>query len=1193
MSSRSPHVLLKSRWLRGALYLAVCLGLYEGLLLSFSPSASSRVEEAFSYDPGAPGDHVGGHTGSGRPTQAIAAGRVLVTGGGGNIGKNIVRRLLASNTPVTIIDAVFYPDELSHASRGSRNETLLRVHVDDIRNTTALASALTPDIVGIVHLAAVSRVAWCLQNQNDCMDVNERGTELVFDALTRLNAKDNGKRWFILASSREVYGDAGPGNHVPFREEAEKKPANAYGTSKLAAERVIQRRIADLVREADPSGGSLHAAALRLSNVYGSVYDHLERLVPSITAQALSHQAIQISGGQQDFDMLHIDDCVDAFMLAISHLTASLQPRSRWSFSSFSSSPTFSFEAYNIASGFSAKIPFLVDTIVGLTRSESPVRYITADNRYPNVYRGDTTKARKTLGFKAIISVQEGLKLFVKARLRHMSSFLSRTIEETCPSANADSLSTKHELTLNISKLDGCSVHVDLDIQGEFVGLEPPDYGTSDHWVATPLHWPDQQDPWGASTLVVSISQSTSTTEEDPKDQRKSPWLIRLRGSEHETRNYAEPSYLGIWENSDDSPILPGPIKLGKILHSNLTDTSTGRRPLVDWELHVNPDPSESSIRLVLPGTNPPLQLMSPTFVGGNFSLGSVDSKSANIWNVKLSPICCPSPAPWPFVRDDPIEWTIEYQRTSTARPFRASPAKALCNRLARAHRKAEADLASLSSTNIHLPGPPSRKMSRLSTEWTHAKLPACSNICHDDHPTVCVDTGDCQCVLSSCVSRKRFPFADNAFKNDLSFPPQLSAGVETLEERVARVSWMSAVRPQVASYLSTHPRYPKIHVAPMSPTDAERIPNLKGFDGEKMEPDKLREAHCFSADAQMEKGLIRMGSVPANDAEMVFIRHYQGRYATNEPIKDTYQWVRENVEGFDESKVIIPFTQDWGQCLDFAWDVWWMRDLMGLKVPPIVKSTTAWSVMGDLNSPCYRPHQDIVMPPRTCLSPRLLNHFSSISSIKPARKRPVLTTFSGTHWGTGRLNRQRLTCSRVGWHSEERSTRRLRGLGEEGPELTAVWSGTGGYDYMGILNNTIFCPQPAGTTGWATRLADSVFAGCIPVLIGHATHPPFFDVLDWSKFSVRVEPSELSQLEELLLSRYSVDDVERLQTNLMLVRDAFVYPLDDMTDEEAQNMVLGSQADHARRGPLFWALHSTRMKILTMWPVGDLYDRP
>ncbi|KAF8307622.1 hypothetical protein DL93DRAFT_2232130 [Clavulina sp. PMI_390] len=1102
-------------------------------------------------------------------------------------GKHLIRRLLASNTPVTVIDAIFYPDELTKTS--SENQALLRVHVDDIRNTTALASALTADVVGIIHLAAVSRIGWCLNNANDCMDVNARGTQLVFDALTQLNTKDHGKRWFILASSQEIYGVSQGDKRLALREDDQTIPINVYGASKLAAERVVESRISDLMNKSGPSSGSIHAIAFRLSSVYGSMHDHLERLVPSLVTQGLSHRVIQISGGEQEFDLLHIHDCVDAFMLAISHLTASLRSRSKWA-ALFTYTPSFSFEVYNISSGFSVKISSLIDTIVNLTRSQSPIRYIAAD-LYPNVNRCDTTRARKMLGFQAHISVREGLWLLVRAHLQHISLFLSRTIQEKCISSNEYPATTGLP-DPRILKLDKCLVHVELNLQDEFVGLTPPDAESEDHWSVRPLNASNLRDPMRSiSTLVAMISHPILTNKVNTGDQSYAPANVRLRGWEHETINGAEPFYLGIWRDNKDTPIGPGSIRLERIFHSDLTTTSTVRRPLVDWELHANPHPGETTVRLVMSGTNPPLQLMSPTSIGGNFSLSSVDDMPEKVWNVRISPICCPTPAPWPFVRDDPVEWSMEYQKTSSARPFNASPATAFCDRLARSQKKVQADLVALLSTNFQDTPPLSRKMSRLPTEWAHANLPACSNICSDGHPTECVDTGDCQCVLSSCVRRNRFPFADHAYKNDLSYPPQPIASQNkalTLKESVARASWMSILRPQVASYFSTHPRYPRVHVPSLSPLDVYRLANLKGSDGKILEPDKLLKEHCFSADAQMEKGLMRMETTSTNASEMVFVRHYQGRSLTNEPLEDTYEWVRWSVEGFDESKVIIPFTQDWGQCLTFEWNVWRIRGKIGNTVHPLVRSTTAWSVMGDLNSPCYRPHQDVVIPPRTCYSIELFPLFSSLSSVKPARERHVLATFKGSPWGTGLLHRHRVTCSRAGWHLGEKRTRRLRGLEDRGPNLTAIWSSTGDYDYMGILNNTIFCPQPAGIAGWSPRLIDSIFAGCIPVLIGHSTHPPFFDLLDWSKFSVRVEPSELSQLEDLLLSRYSVDDVERLQTNLMLVRDAFVYPLDDMTDEAAQDMLLGNQDDDARRGPLFWALHSTRMRMLTMWPVAD-----
>lgn len=222
-------------------------------------------------------------------------------------GKHIVQRLRASGTPVTVLDKIAYQDELNSLSPCSYQHpeyrcALLTVHIGDIRNATLLSEVITPDVVGVIHLAAVSRVLWCLENEADCWDVNERGTQVVLDALTDLNGKDKGKRWFILASSREVYGNPPHSDDRPTTEDAERRPANVYGASKLAAENVVTKHLAALKARKVP--GTLRVIALRLSNVYGGVYDHLERLIPSITTQALSHQAIQISGGQQNVSHL-------------------------------------------------------------------------------------------------------------------------------------------------------------------------------------------------------------------------------------------------------------------------------------------------------------------------------------------------------------------------------------------------------------------------------------------------------------------------------------------------------------------------------------------------------------------------------------------------------------------------------------------------------------------------------------------------------------------------------------------------------------------------------------------------------------------------------------------------------------------------------------------------------------------------
>ena len=217
------------------------------------------------------------------------------------------------------------------------------------------------------------------------------------------------------------------------------------------------------------------------------------------------------------------------------------------------------------------------------------------------------------------------------------------------------------------------------------------------------------------------------------------------------------------------------------------------------------------------------------------------------------------------------------------------------------------------------------------------------------------------------------------------------------------------------------------------------------------------------------------------------------------------------------------------------------------------------------------------------------------MSRVRPTREHRVLATFSGMPWGTGAYRRARIQCAPNGWTPHSPECR----LHPSGPPLVVYWNIHGPYgDYMGIVNDTLFCPQPAGSTGeipwlfwlrtpelnrhilgWTARLVDSMYAGCIPVFIGHVIHYAFFNMLDWSKLSVQIEPHELSHLEELL-SRYSLEEIGQLQRNILAMRNAVVYPPDDMVTTTAQRRVLHEQ------GPLYFALQSTRMKIMTEWPL-------
>jgi UDP-glucose 4-epimerase len=204
--------------------------------------------------------------------------RILVTGSCGLIGSALVDRLTSLGYSVKGFDTA------QHYNGGS----------SDITDPAAIAAALDGSI-GVVHLAAVSRVNWGEEDPARCNQVNVTGTENVLAAAARMSTPP----WILVASSREVYGQA---DVLPVPESADLHPLNHYATSKLRAEKLVNS-----YRE-----NGLMAAIIRFSNVYGSVADHQDRVVPAFCRLAAAGGVLGIEGPETTLDFTHIDDVTAA-----------------------------------------------------------------------------------------------------------------------------------------------------------------------------------------------------------------------------------------------------------------------------------------------------------------------------------------------------------------------------------------------------------------------------------------------------------------------------------------------------------------------------------------------------------------------------------------------------------------------------------------------------------------------------------------------------------------------------------------------------------------------------------------------------------------------------------------------------------------------------------------------------------------
>jgi UDP-glucose 4-epimerase len=157
------------------------------------------------------------------------------------------------------------------------------VVLGDVTDEAALRSACR-GARGVFHLGGVSRVIDGERDPETCRRVNVSGMRSAIAAATDAGA------WLAFSSSREVYGNSTTPGRV--REGAPLAPLNVYGRSKLECEM--------LVRHAVRRG--LRGSVVRLSNVFGSVADHVDRVVPAFARAAVEGRPMRLQGPSAAFD---------------------------------------------------------------------------------------------------------------------------------------------------------------------------------------------------------------------------------------------------------------------------------------------------------------------------------------------------------------------------------------------------------------------------------------------------------------------------------------------------------------------------------------------------------------------------------------------------------------------------------------------------------------------------------------------------------------------------------------------------------------------------------------------------------------------------------------------------------------------------------------------------------------------------
>jgi UDP-glucose 4-epimerase len=226
------------------------------------------------------------------------ARRVLVTGGAGFIGSNLIRRLLEHGDEVRVLD------NFSTGGRPNLAEIADEIEVveGELRSYERVHNA-TRGVELVFHQGALPSVPRSVQDPLTTGAVNVEGTLNVL-----LAARDEDVRRVVFASSSSVYGNSGT---LPRTETQFPDPISPYAVSKLAAERycVSFSRVY-----------ALETVVLRYFNVFGPRQDPTSQyaaVVPRFIAAIDAGEPVPVYGdGEQSRDFTYVDNVVEANLRA-------------------------------------------------------------------------------------------------------------------------------------------------------------------------------------------------------------------------------------------------------------------------------------------------------------------------------------------------------------------------------------------------------------------------------------------------------------------------------------------------------------------------------------------------------------------------------------------------------------------------------------------------------------------------------------------------------------------------------------------------------------------------------------------------------------------------------------------------------------------------------------------------------------
>lgn len=238
--------------------------------------------------------------------------KILITGGNGFIGSNLIIRILKKykNYKILNLDSNTYASNYKSLFflRKYKNYTFSKVNICNYEILKRKIINFKPDV--ILNLAAETHVDNSIKNPKNFINTNIIGTYNLLEISKAYFKKKQKKNFlFVQISTDEVYGDLGV-KKSEFKENSLIMPSSPYSASKASGDHLVRSYFRTY---------KLPTIITRCTNNYGP-YQSLEKLIPKVINNVLKKKTIPIyNKGKEIRDWIHVVDHVDAILKVIKY----------------------------------------------------------------------------------------------------------------------------------------------------------------------------------------------------------------------------------------------------------------------------------------------------------------------------------------------------------------------------------------------------------------------------------------------------------------------------------------------------------------------------------------------------------------------------------------------------------------------------------------------------------------------------------------------------------------------------------------------------------------------------------------------------------------------------------------------------------------------------------------------------------